>query len=130
MRVAIVLVNFGSHVLIDSNTGSLTDAEVVLVDNWKSVDDREAARALAVRRGWLLVGRPKTWASAVASMLGSALRRRQVTTRLCSSILTPVWNLRPSRRSPRHCVTTGWRWSLPPSSTRVGSPTTGATPSD
>lgn len=55
MRVAIVLVNFGSHVLIDSNTGSLTDAEVVLVDNWKSVDDREAARALAVRRGWLLV---------------------------------------------------------------------------
>ena len=55
MRVAIVVVNFGSHELIDANMGSLPDASVVLVDNLKSAPDREAARALAARRGWHLV---------------------------------------------------------------------------
>ena len=55
MRVAIVIVNYGSHLLIDSNMQSLPDASVVLVDNWKSAPDREAARDLAADRGWHLV---------------------------------------------------------------------------
>jgi GT2 family glycosyltransferase len=55
MRVAIVVVNYGSDKLIDSNMGSLPDANVILVDNLKSDVDREAARTLAADRGWHLV---------------------------------------------------------------------------
>lgn len=55
MRVAIVVVNYGSDQLIADNMGSLPAADVVLVDNWKSTADRERARALAGDRGWHLV---------------------------------------------------------------------------
>ncbi len=49
MRVAIVVVNYGSHELIASNVSSLPDADIILVDNLKSATDREASRALSSR---------------------------------------------------------------------------------
>lgn len=55
MRVAIVVVNYGSAKLIASNMSSLPPADVILVDNLKSVRDREDARVLAADRGWHLV---------------------------------------------------------------------------
>ena len=47
MRVAIVVVNYGSDKLVAANMSSLPDASVILVDNLKSTVDREAARVLA-----------------------------------------------------------------------------------
>ena len=55
MRVAVVVVNYGAADLIEDNLCALPEASVVLVDNYKSAADREAARRLATRHGWHLV---------------------------------------------------------------------------
>ena len=55
MRFAVVVVNYGAADLIEDNLRALPEASVVLVDNYKSTADRDAARRLATRHGWHLV---------------------------------------------------------------------------
>ena len=58
-QLAVVVVNFGSHALLDRNLGELTkdlsDADVVVVDSYRSPADRLAVSALCSKRGWNLV---------------------------------------------------------------------------
>jgi N-acetylglucosaminyl-diphospho-decaprenol L-rhamnosyltransferase len=56
--IGIVVVNFGSAALIEQNLGGLDlaalGAQVVVVDNFRSVQDSRAMAAVALRHGWLL----------------------------------------------------------------------------
>ena len=58
-EMSIVVVNYGSHQLIDANLGSLDLAEqplrVVVVDNFSGDAERAAMKELAKRRRWTLV---------------------------------------------------------------------------
>lgn len=58
MKVAFVVVNYGSHELIETNMDPSSGVPTILVDNLKSPADREAARALAQARGWRFVEAP------------------------------------------------------------------------
>jgi N-acetylglucosaminyl-diphospho-decaprenol L-rhamnosyltransferase len=55
-RVGVVVVNFGSHALLERNLGSVDlgsiDAHAVVVDNFRSDADTAAMVALAEDRGW------------------------------------------------------------------------------
>ena len=57
--VAIVVVNYGSHELLEKNLVPVSehspDARVVIVDSFSDVPEREAVVRLAERRGWLTV---------------------------------------------------------------------------
>jgi GT2 family glycosyltransferase len=54
--VAVVVVNFGSHELLETNLLPVArhtpDARVIVVDNFSSVSEREAVVAQAERHGW------------------------------------------------------------------------------
>lgn len=58
-EMSVVMVNFGSHTLIDRNLGSVDltglGIRVVVVDNYSSPGERRAIRELTGRRGWDLV---------------------------------------------------------------------------
>ena len=59
-RTGIVIVNYGSHDLIESNYGMLaTDVQqiavVVVVDNFTSTSEAKSIAELCTRKGWLLV---------------------------------------------------------------------------
>jgi GT2 family glycosyltransferase len=54
---ALVVVNFGSHALLERNLAG-HDGPVVVVDNFRSAADSAAVADLAARRGWTLVSRP------------------------------------------------------------------------
>lgn len=58
-RLAIVVVNYGSHELLEENltpvASHTSDAAVVVVDNWTTVEEREAVEAQASRLGWSVV---------------------------------------------------------------------------
>lgn len=61
-RLGLVVVNFGSHELIEANLGpmseDLEDVEVTIVDNFKSPADRAAIGRACGRRGWNLLPQP------------------------------------------------------------------------
>jgi len=54
-RIAVVVVNFGSHELLERNFAPLDGADVVVVDNFSSAAERTAVRASSQRHGWQLV---------------------------------------------------------------------------
>jgi len=57
-RVAVVVVNYGSHRLLADNLPPLSPdprTAVVVVDSWHSPDERAAAAELAIEHGWQLV---------------------------------------------------------------------------
>jgi GT2 family glycosyltransferase len=59
LRLGIVVVNYGSHRLLEENlaaldTGAL-DAEVIIVDNWSGREERDAVQAVATEHGWTCV---------------------------------------------------------------------------
>nr|WP_255668911.1 glycosyltransferase family 2 protein [Aeromicrobium duanguangcaii] len=56
--MAVVVVNYGSHELLGTNTAALGEVPVVVVDNLKSAADREAARELAATHDWAFVEAP------------------------------------------------------------------------
>ena len=62
-KLAIVVVNYGSHELLDANIAPVSshtpDAVVVVVDNYTSETERDAVASLVARRGWTLVA-PRT----------------------------------------------------------------------
>lgn len=57
--IALVVVNYGSHALIEENlaplSGRLNPEQIVVVDNFRTAHDSERMAALAVRNGWSLV---------------------------------------------------------------------------
>lgn len=56
--VAVVVVNYASHDLLLRNlasTAGTEDVDVVVVDSWSSLAERESVRALTQERGWHLV---------------------------------------------------------------------------
>ncbi len=58
--MAIIVVNYAAHELIDANLDdeAIGDAVVVIVDNASTDEERRAVAALAERRGWALVAQP------------------------------------------------------------------------
>jgi GT2 family glycosyltransferase len=56
--LAVVVVNFGSHELLERNLADLGHA-VVVVDNHRSAADSSAMAALAARSGWTLLAQPR-----------------------------------------------------------------------
>jgi GT2 family glycosyltransferase len=58
-RMGIVVVNYGSHRLIEANLGSIDlsrlDVQVVIVDNFSSLEERSAIEHVASSRSWSLV---------------------------------------------------------------------------
>ncbi|WP_168220020.1 MULTISPECIES: glycosyltransferase family 2 protein [unclassified Salinibacterium] len=61
-RLGIIVVNFGSHSLLDENFGTLDldrlNAVLIVVDNFSSTEERRAITALARIHGWHLEGGP------------------------------------------------------------------------
>lgn len=58
-RMGIVVVNYGSHALLDENLSNVPDDYlVVVVDNFYSLDERQAAAELAARRAWRFIAMP------------------------------------------------------------------------
>lgn len=55
MGLAIVIVNYGSHELIESNIAGLAAVPTFIVDNFSSQKNRDAARRLATMRGWSFI---------------------------------------------------------------------------
>lgn len=58
-RLAVLVVNYGSHAVVEQNlTRSLHEGfpgQVVIVDNFSSAGEREAARSMCARHGWVLL---------------------------------------------------------------------------
>lgn len=58
-KLAIIVVNYGSHELLETNIAPVSshtpDVSVVVVDNYTSETERDAVASLAARRGWTLV---------------------------------------------------------------------------
>jgi GT2 family glycosyltransferase/glycosyltransferase involved in cell wall biosynthesis len=58
-RLGIVVVNFGSHQLLEENLAALDtralDAEVIVVDNWSGRTERDAVTAVAASHAWTCV---------------------------------------------------------------------------
>jgi len=78
VRMALVVVNFGSHELLERNlswtfrTGNGGwDGTVVVVDNFRSEEDSAAMAALAERAGWELVASPENVGFGVGVNLGA-----------------------------------------------------------
>ncbi|WP_109772509.1 glycosyltransferase family 2 protein [Quadrisphaera granulorum] len=67
-RPSLVVVNYASASLLEVGLAPLArevrsqrpDAVVVVVDNWSSAPERQRARAMAEREGWVLVEAPNT----------------------------------------------------------------------
>lgn len=62
LRAGVVIVNFGSHALVEKNHGQLTgsDVHVVVVDNYSDAPERSACERLCTRRGWEFVPNANT----------------------------------------------------------------------
>jgi len=79
-RTALVVVNYGSHRLIEEALGGLGlsagDFAVVVVDNLSTPDERAAARELCTRAGWRFVAREDNagFAAGVNAGLAEGLR--------------------------------------------------------
>lgn len=62
-KLAIIVVNYGSHELLETNiapvAGHTPDVSVVVVDNYTNRTERDAVASLVARRGWTLVA-PET----------------------------------------------------------------------
>lgn len=72
-RAAAVVVNYGSHRLLDRNLGGLSAAvRVVVVDNYSGAAERAAVTALAAERGWELVTPDANTGFGVGVNLGAA----------------------------------------------------------
>lgn len=60
--LAIVVVNYGSHELLEANFGSIAldelGARLVVVDNYTSAEELSLVRALCSQRGWSLIHGP------------------------------------------------------------------------
>jgi GT2 family glycosyltransferase len=57
MSIGVVVVSYGSSSMVDGNVPDTgTGLTVVLVDNFSDDMEREAARSLALRRGWEFIG--------------------------------------------------------------------------
>jgi N-acetylglucosaminyl-diphospho-decaprenol L-rhamnosyltransferase len=73
-RTALVVVNYASAELIEENYGDLelesVGAELVLVDNRKTLRDTEAMRELALRQGWRLIENDENLGFGIASNQG------------------------------------------------------------
>lgn len=79
--LAIIVVNFGSHGLLESNLVAVSrhtpDASVIVVDSFSDEYERETVKSLAEREGWLTV-LPSTNVGFGGGMnLGVALARQQ-----------------------------------------------------
>jgi GT2 family glycosyltransferase len=74
--MGIVVVNYGSHRLLDQNlrnAGELgPDVQVVVVDNFSTAAERDAVQDLATARGWHLVGLPDNRGFGAAVNVGAA----------------------------------------------------------
>lgn len=61
--LGIVVVNYGSHALLEQNLLHLNQSDVstqiVIVDNFHSVEESHSVRAAALRHGWALVSNPR-----------------------------------------------------------------------
>jgi N-acetylglucosaminyl-diphospho-decaprenol L-rhamnosyltransferase len=79
--LAIVVVNFGSHELLEDNLVSVSehtpDAKVVVVDSFSDVQEREAVERLAERHGWLTVLPPTNVGFGGGMNLGVATASQQ-----------------------------------------------------
>jgi GT2 family glycosyltransferase len=77
---ALVVVNYGSHQLLDDGLGAVTlpadDFLVLVVDNFSTPGERSAVRDLCARRGWRLIAHPDNggFAVGVNEGLAEALR--------------------------------------------------------
>ena len=69
--LAVVVVNYGSHELLERNLTGL-DARIVVVDNHKSAADSAAVAELARRRGWTLRAEPVNLGFGAAVNIGAA----------------------------------------------------------
>lgn len=62
-RMGIVVVNYGSHRLVEANLGSIDlsrlDVQVVVVDNFSTVEERSAIERVVSGRPWSLVTLPR-----------------------------------------------------------------------
>jgi N-acetylglucosaminyl-diphospho-decaprenol L-rhamnosyltransferase len=55
-RMGVIIVNYGSHQLIDANLPSVPElVDVFVVDNWHSATERAAVEQLCADRGWTMV---------------------------------------------------------------------------
>ncbi|MBC7723497.1 MAG: glycosyltransferase family 2 protein [Burkholderiaceae bacterium] len=77
--LAVVIVNFGSHDLIEPNVLGLdldwVSSRVVIVDNFRSADDSAAIAEVCARHGWALVRNPVNLGFGAAMNVGVARAR-------------------------------------------------------
>lgn len=78
--VAIVVVTFGAHGLLDANLADVdlaaADARVVIVDNFHSAEERVAMRAIAEKHGWSFLAMPTNIGYGAAMNHGVKYARR------------------------------------------------------
>lgn len=85
-RLAVVLVNYASHPLLERNLDASLgehDISVVVVDNFSSAEEQQAVHRLAAERGWELVASPTNVGFGDGVNLGVA-RARQLG---CTSVV-------------------------------------------
>lgn len=79
--IALVVVNYGSHGLLEQNlgplAGSLNPAQIVVVDNFRTRDDSQQVKALATRNGWSLVALPSNEGFGSGTNAGVALAQER-----------------------------------------------------
>lgn len=77
-RVGLVVVNFGSHDLVEANLGGLDlemNHQVIVVDNFSSAGEVAAITGLAHRHGWEVIARPTNAGFGAAMNTGVARAR-------------------------------------------------------
>jgi len=89
--LAVVVVNYGSHRLLEQNLGSVDltalPVRVVVVDNWSTEAERAAITALCAARGWTLVGLPDNRGFGAAVNVG--VRAGRDAGAICFLLLNP-----------------------------------------
>lgn len=84
--LAVLVVNYGSHAIVEANlTRSLGpdfDGQVIVVDNFSSDEERDAATAICDRHGWTLLPLPSNEGFGGGNNAGAALAIEQGATEL------------------------------------------------
>ncbi|WP_051973025.1 glycosyltransferase family 2 protein [Cryobacterium sp. MLB-32] len=77
--IALVVVNYGSHELLEKNLGGLAGCidptQIVVVDNFRQTEDSRRMTALATRHGWSLVALPTNQGFGSGTNAGVAFAR-------------------------------------------------------
>jgi N-acetylglucosaminyl-diphospho-decaprenol L-rhamnosyltransferase len=79
-RLAIVVVTYGAHHLLEENLARIdlaADTDVILVDNWHSQAERDAIDAIARTHEWQMLPMPRNVGFGAAANVGVAEARRR-----------------------------------------------------